>query len=398
VTDVCCGEVQVQEEVQVQGMPTEAKAAEAPPTRSEKLPAPAKPEVDTVDNLTDLPAETAEPAPLPDGLEESTSDLAQPPAPDIDEPTIVEQPPADDSVAPLPADDSLDSLFDEPPAAAVPDAQPPAAEPPAAEPPADTGADNLFDAPPADLPADGTGADDLFTEPPRDEAPADDAADDLFSEPPATDTPSDGAESDDLFGAPPAGEMPSDDLDLFPSTPADSATDSTGFEETPPVDAAPSDQPDATEGIDDLFNSNTRAEPAAADDTLVEPAATEVEQQDTDDRTPDDLNDLFSRLPATPATEAAPATAATPAATSSSTQSVTRSAEALPFRLWVDNTGHYRTQGRLVNVTPTHVRLLKENGHFTTVDKTRLSAADLQYVQQITQQLGAEYFDQLARR
>ena len=66
--------------------------------------------------------------------------------------------------------------------------------------------------------------------------------------------------------------------------------------------------------------------------------------------------------------------------------------------MWTDNTGQYQTVGRLVKVSPTHVRLLKDNGRFSTVPKHRLSEADLAYVQDVTKQLGVEYFDQVARR
>ena len=52
------------------------------------------------------------------------------------------------------------------------------------------------------------------------------------------------------------------------------------------------------------------------------------------------------------------------------------------MRLWTDNTGKYRVTARLVMVSQTHVRLLKENGQYTTVPFSRLSQADVAFVRQ----------------
>jgi hypothetical protein len=52
-----------------------------------------------------------------------------------------------------------------------------------------------------------------------------------------------------------------------------------------------------------------------------------------------------------------------------------------PMRLWHDNTGNFEVMGRLVVVRPDQVRLLKENGRFTTVPLRRLSAEDRKYVE-----------------
>jgi hypothetical protein len=50
-------------------------------------------------------------------------------------------------------------------------------------------------------------------------------------------------------------------------------------------------------------------------------------------------------------------------------------------RQWVDNTGNYSCQGRLVKFLDGKVQLLKENGRTTTVALARLSAADLEFVE-----------------
>ena len=75
-----------------------------------------------------------------------------------------------------------------------------------------------------------------------------------------------------------------------------------------------------------------------------------------------------------------------------------RSAD-LPYRLWTDNTGEYRTVGRLVQITRTHVKLLKDNGKHSTVSKTRLSKEDLAYAKEMERVIGVrDNFDAIALR
>jgi hypothetical protein len=50
------------------------------------------------------------------------------------------------------------------------------------------------------------------------------------------------------------------------------------------------------------------------------------------------------------------------------------------MRLWTDNTGSFTCQARLVRFSDGHVRLLKDNGHTTTVPLARLSTGDLEFV------------------
>lgn len=51
-----------------------------------------------------------------------------------------------------------------------------------------------------------------------------------------------------------------------------------------------------------------------------------------------------------------------------------------PMRRWIDDTGNHATIGRLVEVHPDRVRILKLNGAHTTVSRDRLSSADRNYV------------------
>ena len=191
--------------------------------------------------------------------------------------------------------------------------------------------------------------------------------------------------------------MPADDLGGFDDAPADDGFGAPADDDLPafddaPADDAPVDIPadDADESLDDLFGdgSDAAAEPRVAsqndelsgdgsDDLFGQPAADTPEEVPADNV--NDLDDLFGfrEVPRV--------------------QPVSRPSK-LVSRVWTDNTGQYKTVGRLVKISSTHVRLLKDTGRFTTVSKQRLSAVDLNYVQQMTAQLGVEDFQKLARR
>ena len=52
----------------------------------------------------------------------------------------------------------------------------------------------------------------------------------------------------------------------------------------------------------------------------------------------------------------------------------------LPERTWVDNTGRYSVQGRLLLIRDNAVQIMKSNGRTTTVPFDRLSSNDRKYV------------------
>ncbi len=177
---------------------------------------------------------------------------------------------------------------------------------------------------------------------PAADAPAADApapaGDDLFGAPAAGDMPAAPA-GDDLFGAPaPAGDAP---------VPAPAGDDLFGAP-APEGDAAPA-------AGDDLFGKPTSAEPAPAN-----------------------LDDLFG-TPAEPAPEAA-----APAAESDPFSDAFKSS-----RVWRDNTGNFEVTAVLAEVHPDKVRLLKDNGKFSTVPIRRLSVEDRQLVEAIASKLKA---------
>lgn len=61
-----------------------------------------------------------------------------------------------------------------------------------------------------------------------------------------------------------------------------------------------------------------------------------------------------------------------------------------PVRRWIDDSGNHGAVGRLVEVHPDRVRILKLNGRFTTVPISRLSTADQNYVHTTGERLAAK--------
>jgi hypothetical protein len=60
------------------------------------------------------------------------------------------------------------------------------------------------------------------------------------------------------------------------------------------------------------------------------------------------------------------------------------------MRHWVDNTGSFTCQARLIRVADGNVKLLKTNGHTSTVPMVRLSQLDLDFVNRQARALGDE--------
>jgi hypothetical protein len=159
------------------------------------------------------------------------------------------------------------------------------------------------------------------------------------------------AEPSDLFGEPaaepaaleetPAGEMPAE-------------TQPAGGGEAAPAEPSATDTPagDEDTNLEDLFGEpNESAEPA-------EGAAPETPPQDGSAES----DGLFGAAPGQD--------------------------WELAVRHWVDNTGRYETNGRLVSIGESHVRLLKENGRYCRVPYHRLGAGERLYVQRVVAQLG----------
>jgi hypothetical protein len=188
-----------------------------------------------------------------------------------------------------------------------------------------------------------------------------DAVDDLFGEPaPAKETPKADTKSDldDLFGEP-AKAAP---------TEAPAAT--------PPAATPPAADP----SLDDLFGK---------------PVSTEEKPQSTGDGL---FDDLFA--PKQPASEPT-APVKTPAAPKNNSDELDKlfgigsftapsQFNGAEFKTWVDNTGTYSVKGRLAVIYSDKVKLLKENGKFTTVPLDRLSDRDFEYVQWVASNLSPD--------
>jgi hypothetical protein len=126
--------------------------------------------------------------------------------------------------------------------------------------------------------------------------------------------------------------------------------------ETPDADATPAD------------DAGTSTDSEALEDLFGAPGATTEEGSTTpaDATAPDDEM---------PTTEEEPAES-----TSSSILSEPGGLASAEMRSWVDNTGSYSCNGRLISILDGHARLLKDNGRTTTVPLYRLSAGDLEFL------------------
>jgi hypothetical protein len=125
------------------------------------------------------------------------------------------------------------------------------------------------------------------------------------------------------------------------------------------------------------------------------------------------VEDLFGDAPAAaqpvaapaeaPAAPAAPAPApaaprATPANEDPFGASPRPTEQLLVMRTWIDNTGNFTVNGKLIAILDGKIRLLKENGKTCTVPMRRLSQLDAEYVQVIAGKLGRGVLIQLATR
>ncbi len=115
----------------------------------------------------------------------------------------------------------------------------------------------------------------------------------------------------------------------------------------------------------------------------------------------DSIDDLFGSLPApvieeTVAELPAPIEAVEPTGIQVvATTTETSSLADTRVRTWIDNTGHYHVEGRLIEINSDNVRLLKSNGRTCTVAFERLSEADAAYVKSIRAKLLAANFAML---
>ena len=302
------------------------------------------------------------------------------------------------------------------PADTTPDPEPPAApsddlfgggapEPePAAEPAGgDSGLDDLFGggnaAPAAAEPAtDSAPPADPFGAPPADETPAD---------PPA---PAGDGGLDDLFGGggdAPAAMQPDVEVataggdDLFGGEAQDAAAPAGDSLFGEPVEeamekAAPASE-EAASTLDDLFGATETIEPIEESMPVVtEPAPVKEEPAKLS------IEDLFGTNVTEPVEVGsveelpAPIEVAPAVEVKSGLQVVSimpeRSIDPLAdthVRTWIDNTGKHSTVGRLIEINPENIRLMKSNGRTCTVPLSRMCPADSAYVDSIRKEVAS---------
>jgi hypothetical protein len=284
------------------------------------------------DQVAPSPPPVAPPSDLPPSPPHSLPQLPPEPATTPDLPPSV---PLTPETPPAAEDDPLQDLLQDPPA--------PAPEPtPAPAQPSDP-LDNLFDDP---SPAEEAPA------PPV--VPESDPLDDLFSDPP----------SDGTAPATPDAEPATDPLDdLFNDPTSDS-------------ESAASDQP-GWNPLDDLFSDPIPVNSGAGTNDPSEAA---------------DLAKLYdpTPIPGVGTSAAVPNLAMeTPVSESAAIpEGSVRELRPLESRRWVDDTGTYSVDGKLMAVSNGKIRILKPTGRTCTVLLSRLSAADVNYVEGVRSRFG----------
>jgi SLA1 homology domain 1, SHD1 len=199
-------------------------------------------------------------------------------------------------------------------------------------------------------------------------------------------TPPQAAPSDDLFGAPAKPSDAGNDLFGAPSEskPAPAPAKEAPAASMPALPSTPAEKP-SSPAADDLFGTPL-SEPAAPaekkSDEMKAPATSAPAEgdksapadKDKDKKKDDDLFGGFGAILREPGGLASN-----------------------EMRHWVDNTGNFSCEGRLVRVLDGQVQLLKDNGHNSTVPMGRLSEADLSFVYRQASAQRSQSADQTAQ-
>ncbi|WP_160148152.1 SHD1 domain-containing protein [Rubripirellula obstinata] len=249
---------------------------------------------------------------------------------------------------------------------------------------AETSMDDLFGDPPADAPVDepAGGMDDLFGDPPADSGDAmpnsdeQPSIDDLFGDSSSQDDSniesmvSEETSAEDLFGTPEPSDMTSDEIFDAPSQEASEEADSDfNIDDLFGAASAPTENVVADVSVD----SNVIEElPAPADEVAVQEVATQEVA----------VQEVATQEVATQEV----ATQEVAVQVVSKSVMPTDALDETRIRTWIDNTGVYHVEGRLIEIAGDHVRLLKANGRTCTVPNSRLCQADAAYVDSIREQ------------
>ncbi len=365
-----------------------APMVEAPAVTTPKVDPPA-PVVQKPLPVVEPPAPVVEKAPIaelvpvvpePKPVLESTPPVANPFAPEIKQPDVkIEEP--------KPKDTSIDDLFGSDPKPDAPVAPAPVTPAPI---------DDLFGTDPKPVAGEAVAPkDDVFGADPKPETPAAPTTiDDLFGSDPKPATPASVTPIDELFGSDPKPTAPItaepiDDLfgDPKPAVPEAAKT---------------KDKPAAEPSIDDLFGkpinieidlSNEKSEtlPVDEDDAFIDSLFGNSPKAS---KSPAPKLDATEALPTSP-DQAKPQSEKSPVDELDALFGVGEFKPASEFngaeyRQWVDNSGAYQVKARLAVIYVDKIKLLKDNGKFTTVSLSRLSDADFGYVSWVASNLTGE--------
>ena len=229
---------------------------------------------------------------------------------------------------------------------------------------------------------------------------------DLFGNDPAPKTPADSnsvkqeTQVDDLFGTEPKSVIPANDVPANDAPANDAPANDAPADEKPAAPAAEPaidelfGKPIATEKnvsleflneapvadgafIDSLFGRSSSTEtPIEAESAVPEPVIEVQSNLPLDLREPVKVKEPIDELDALFGIGAF------------TTPAEFKGAE---YRQWVDNSGTYQVKARLAVIYVDKIKLLKENGKFTTVSLSRLSDADFGYVSWVATNLTSEH-------
>lgn len=317
------------------------------------------PEVMHEEEMSDAP-----PAPATEATEKSI--IGEEPAP-TEEPAAAAEPAAPAEEAASPSDVAEPIVAEE----LAPTEPSPFDEPAAAEEPAAEAEPSPFDEPaPADAPI-----------PAEEPAPATEPENDPFDF---------GAPAED---APPAPSTTEDAFDIFGDSPA--ASDAPG---DAPVGDTPNDFFDDVPAADPPADAPAADAPVEGSDPfkdLLNPTSTREEDRELEEKRKSIFDELFGAIQQVPAWYAAAAEearcqliaqqheASSKAVVSVTAAKIVPTIDQTEMRTWQDDTSTFSTEGRLILITETFVRLLKPNGRTCTVPVDRLSPVDATYVSQV---------------
>jgi SLA1 homology domain 1, SHD1 len=163
--------------------------------------------------------------------------------------------------------------------------------------------------------------------------------------------------------------------------------DDEGDEDAPAAEAPAASPPEAA----DASEAETAEDSAAEATATEEPEMTEDDEaMEAEAKTEADDSESETAEPADSAEEPDAASEAEPEQAEADPAAAAWTVPNEPMRNWSDDSGTHHAQGWLVEVRTDRVRILKVNGRHTTVWTESLSAADRDYVSEVSGRLAAQ--------